>query len=155
MTYPTPTGNAPNATQFVTGETGNFNTDLNAILAQMRAQGYNQLANQFASFAHSYHAQHPQFTARQVLQAYLDSLLGNALGKGLGGTTAALGKIPAAAAQGAANAYNDIFGRFNLGNWVLRIGEILLGLVLVGVGIARMTGVQNKISELVKTKIPI
>jgi hypothetical protein len=49
----------------------------------------------------------------------------------------------------------DTLGRFNLGAWFLRIGEILLGLVLIGVGIARITGLQNAVSEVVKTKLPI
>jgi hypothetical protein len=42
----------------------------------------------------------------------------------------------------------------NLENWVLRIGEILLGIVLIGVGIARITGAQNFVSQVVKAKIP-
>ena len=49
----------------------------------------------------------------------------------------------------------DTLGNFNLSSWFLRIGEILLGLVLVGVGIARITGAQNIISQAVRTKIPI
>lgn len=44
---------------------------------------------------------------------------------------------------------------FNWEAWVLRIGEILLGLVLIGIGIARITGAQNVISQAVKTKLPI
>lgn len=49
----------------------------------------------------------------------------------------------------------DILGGLNLGSWFLRIGEGLLGLVLIGVGIARVTGAQNVISQAVKTKLPI
>lgn len=49
----------------------------------------------------------------------------------------------------------DQIGSFLTGNWILRIGEILLGIVLVGVGIARITGAQNAISNIVKTKMPI
>jgi hypothetical protein len=49
----------------------------------------------------------------------------------------------------------DTLGGFNLGSWFLRIGEILLGLVLVGVGVARITGVQNAVASVVKTKLPI
>jgi len=52
-------------------------------------------------------------------------------------------------------AVTDALGGFNVGNWFLRIGEILLGLVLVGVGIARLTGAQNAISKIVKSKVPI
>lgn len=39
---------------------------------------------------------------------------------------------------------------FNATEWLIRIGEIVLGLVLVGVGLAKLTGVQNKISEVAK-----
>lgn len=49
----------------------------------------------------------------------------------------------------------DKLGGFNLGSWFLRIGEILLGLVLVGVGIARITGAQNIVSQVVKAKVPV
>ena len=49
----------------------------------------------------------------------------------------------------------DVLGSFNIGSWFLRIGEILLGLVLIGVGVARLTGAQNAISQFVKTKMPV
>jgi hypothetical protein len=54
----------------------------------------------------------------------------------------------------ALNLGNDLLGKFNLSSWFLRIGEILLGLVLIGVGIARLTGAQNAISKIVRTKLP-
>lgn len=38
-------------------------------------------------------------------------------------------------------------------SWMIRIGEILLGIVLVGVGIAKLTGTTNAIAGLVKAKI--
>lgn len=43
------------------------------------------------------------------------------------------------------------------GNWehiMLRVGELLLGLVLLGVGLARLTHAQNLISQAVKTRLP-
>lgn len=49
---------------------------------------------------------------------------------------------------------SDILGGFNIANWFVRIGEILLGLVLVGVGVARITGAENAISNIVK-KMPV
>lgn len=48
----------------------------------------------------------------------------------------------------------DPFKGLNLGNWVLRIGEILLGVVLVGVGIAKLTGTTNFVASAVKARIP-
>jgi hypothetical protein len=36
-------------------------------------------------------------------------------------------------------ATNDLLGGVNIGAWLLRIGEILLGLVLIAVGVAHMT----------------
>lgn len=53
------------------------------------------------------------------------------------------------------NAGKDILGQFDLSGWFLRVGEVLLGLVLIGVGIARITGAQNAVSAVVKTKLPI
>lgn len=45
----------------------------------------------------------------------------------------------------------DALGGFNIGSWFIRIGEILLGLVLIGVGVARITGAENAISKVVKS----
>lgn len=79
-------------------------------------------------------------------------------------TTEAQAKAGQAPVQQSANPINDavfaaqnsdILGRFNLASWFLRIGEVLLGLVLIGVGIARITGAQNAISNIIKTKLPI
>jgi hypothetical protein len=39
------------------------------------------------------------------------------------------------------------FHGLNLGAWLLRIGEIILGVVLVGVGVAKLTGADNYISK--------
>jgi hypothetical protein len=41
----------------------------------------------------------------------------------------------------------------NIRSWLIRIGEILLGIVLVGVGIAKLTGTTNAVAGLVKAKI--
>jgi hypothetical protein len=38
-------------------------------------------------------------------------------------------------------------------SWLIRIGEILLGIVLVGVGIAKLTGTTNAVAGLVKAKL--
>src|ERR1700757_1317950 len=131
------------------GWTGNFQTDLNNVLAAMRAKGDTQLATQFRSYALQEHAKNPSYTVQQLLQAFLALELGGALSTGIGQTGTTLGQIPGAAAKGATNAIETL-GGFNLSAWFLRIGEILLGLVLVGVGVARITGAQNVISKALK-----
>lgn len=45
----------------------------------------------------------------------------------------------------------DVLGGLDLGNLMLRVGEILLGLVLLGVGIAKLTGTDNVISNAAKS----
>jgi hypothetical protein len=37
--------------------------------------------------------------------------------------------------------------------WLLRIGEILLGMILVGVGVAKLTGTTNAVATFAKAKI--
>jgi hypothetical protein len=85
--------------------------------------------------------------------------IGDWVGAGIAGVMAGGGNEPNPAtsvgAGFAAGTAVDKLGQFNLGAWFLRIGEILLGLVLIGVGVARITGVQNAISSVVKAKIPI
>lgn len=51
----------------------------------------------------------------------------------------------------------DLFHGLDLGSILLRIGEVLLGIVLIGVGLARVTGVENAVSSAVKNMkvIPI
>lgn len=48
----------------------------------------------------------------------------------------------------------DPFKGLNLGNIMLRVGEVLLGIVLVGVGIAKLTGTTNFVASAVKARIP-
>jgi hypothetical protein len=85
--------------------------------------------------------------------------IGDWVGAGVAGTILGAGNVPnPASAVGTGAAVGtavDALGSFNIGAWFLRIGEILLGLVLVGVGIARITGAQNFISQIAKTKMPI
>lgn len=45
----------------------------------------------------------------------------------------------------------DVFKGLNLQTWALRIGEIALGIVLVAVGLAKLTGADNVISKAAMT----
>ena len=54
---------------------------------------------------------------------------------------------------GLAKASQDIMHGFNFGNIILRVGEILLGIVLIGVGVAKLTGTANVVSKAVKMGI--
>lgn len=47
-------------------------------------------------------------------------------------------------------ASQDVFHGLNLSTWILRIGEILLGVVLIGVGVAKLTGAENVVSKAAK-----
>jgi hypothetical protein len=47
----------------------------------------------------------------------------------------------------------DPFHGLNLGNIFLRIGEVLLGIVLIGVGVAKLTGTTNFVASAIKAKI--
>jgi hypothetical protein len=97
------------------------------------------------------------FTSQATAQECANSHGGS---KTLPGTGGALNQANNAlnAATGAVQCAGGIVvGKFNvcvdLEHWFIRIGEILLGLVLVGVGIARITGVQNVVSNIAKTKL--
>lgn len=41
----------------------------------------------------------------------------------------------------------------NITSWFIRIGEVLLGIVLLGVGVAKLTGTTNAVAKIVKAKI--
>lgn len=136
------------------GDSENFQQQLMAAVQAANAKGDHQLAQQLQVYALQLHAQHPELTFQQVLNAFLAVEVAGGLGTAIGQTGTLVGQVPGAAAAGAEKAV-DSLGGFNLGSWFLRIGEILLGLVLVGVGVARITGAQNVISKAVKTRLPI
>lgn len=46
------------------------------------------------------------------------------------------------------------FHGLNLENWVLRIGELVLGVVLVAVGVAKLTGTTNFVTQALKARVP-
>lgn len=52
------------------------------------------------------------------------------------------------AAKGAVGLSNE-----DLSAWFIRIGEVVLGIVLVGIGIAKLTGVSNVVSTAVRAKL--
>ena len=52
------------------------------------------------------------------------------------------------------NAIGDFFNKLGEANTWIRVGEVLLGVVLIAVGVARITGAQNVISQVVKARIP-
>lgn len=57
--------------------------------------------------------------------------------------------VEGAAANAAKSAVSGIFGNLNAESLILRVGEILLGLVLIGVALAHLTGTGNIISKAV------
>lgn len=63
------------------------------------------------------------------------------------------GNTSIATGAGASQLGQDILGQFNLSSWFMRIAEILLGLALIGVGIARLTGADNVVSKALQTKL--
>lgn len=104
-----------------------------------------------------YAAQHPGTDVTTLGKAYAITIaLGNLktnLPAAASATGTATGQIAIGAGKGAAQAAQDLFKGLNLGTWFIRIGEIVLGIVLIGVGIARITGAQNAISKVVKARI--
>jgi hypothetical protein len=97
------------------------------------------------------------FSTQQQAQQWAPHALsvGDWVTAGIAGVMEGAGGATPTAAVGTGSAVADALGGFNISAWFLRIGEILLGIVLVGVGIARITGAQNAISNIVKTKMPL
>lgn len=61
-----------------------------------------------------------------------------------------LGKI--ANVTGVSSALTGGLNDDSIRSWLIRIGEILLGIVLVGVGVAKLTGNPNVVASAVKAK---
>ena len=41
----------------------------------------------------------------------------------------------------------------NITTWFIRVGEVVLGIVLVAIGVAKLTGVQNSIAKVAKVAL--
>jgi len=94
---------------------------------------------------------------------YLDWFATDALAKNaLSSQTSAYGSGGQSTAQAIKNAnplsglaaIGDFFSRLTQPATWIRIAEVALGLVLIAVGIARATGSQNQLSQLVRARLP-
>jgi|HubBroStandDraft_2_1064218.scaffolds.fasta_scaffold333682_2 hypothetical protein len=61
--------------------------------------------------------------------------------------------LPSTPSRAANAGLGDIIGNVNASNILVRVGEILLGIVLIGVGIAKLTGTANIISTAAKVAV--
>jgi len=127
-------------------------SSLASVVAYLNSLGYNGAG--YATWYTAAHLKDSSLTPYQGIVTYLAGTgISNAIGSAVGATGTATGQIATGTVNGLNQFSKDVLGGFNLGGWFLRIGEILLGLVLIGVGVARITGVQNVVSAAVKTKM--
>jgi hypothetical protein len=97
----------------------------------------------------------PFDTKEATLKYYEDNKAKNPGWKAPTGIAGTIGNI-----TGASDVVDDVkdaasFGLSNeeIQSWLIRIGEILLGIVLVGVGIAKLTGTTNVVAKAVKARL--
>lgn len=176
MSFPTPSGAAPGSVAFTTVPYAN---QLAQIENAMRAQGWNQTQiTAFDRFQATYHSLNPSASAQQALDAYVAEGLGTSLNTGLGGTASALGQLPGAAAAGANTAANnpllkagasatnaaegvvgavtsvpEFLSRLTSGNTWLRVGEFILGALLIMAGALHLSGQSGDIGGIAKTAV--
>jgi hypothetical protein len=55
----------------------------------------------------------------------------------------------------AKSAVSDVIGHTDVGELILRVTEILLGIVLIGIGLEKITGAENAVSKIAKNGVPI
>lgn len=82
-----------------------------------------------------------------------EATLGGDLAAGLGGGSAAVGALAQSATVTAAQEAGSIFSVLQSGSLWIRVGEVLLGLILLGVGVARVTSavpIATKVASYVK-----
>lgn len=117
----------------------------------------NEMPTPFAEAAlHTGTGWHGPFTDKQkALDYYTANRPSNPGWKAPAGWTDQLGNVASTAGGAVADAASALnpFKGLNLQSWLIRIGEILLGVVLIGVGIAKMTGTTNVISKIAKVAI--
>lgn len=86
-----------------------------------------------------------QLAAQQEANSFNHSSVSSKVQQ-VGGTVGGLPSIPNPL---------DIFHGLNIGNILLRVGEVVLGVVLIAVGLAKVTGADNAIASVLKTKMPV
>jgi hypothetical protein len=99
-----------------------------------------------------YHGPFP--TKQAALDYYSANKTANPGWKAPTGLAGNIGNAASSSIGKVNDAIGDPLGKFNIAGWFIRVGEILLGLILVGVGVAKLTGTTNVVSQLVKAKIP-
>lgn len=87
-----------------------------------------------------------QSAARAELTALRNGTAPNP--RGLGTAT------PGTPTESALDKIGDFVGRLSEASTWLRVGEVLLGIVLLAIGVARITGASNAVSSIVKARIP-
>lgn len=105
----------------------------------------------------------PFDTREEALAFYVNGKAANPGWREPTGVTGNIGNIPGAIVQqneaAITGAASGIAGGLGLSDeeirsWLIRIGEILLGIVLIAVGVAKLTGTTNAIASIVKARIP-
>lgn len=85
---------------------------------------------------------HPHLTPKQDAELFTIQIMTGGLAKALSDATQGVAKLTGIAGSGTVNAANqlekDTIGKFSLSGWFLRVGEILAGLVLIGIGLNSM-----------------
>lgn len=109
------------------------------------------------TFLHTGTGWHGPFDTKQAtLDFYTANQAANPGWKAPTGWQGNVANIPGAIVQqGEAATQSEVFKGLNLDKWLVRIGEILLGIVLIGVGIAKLTGTTNAVAGLVKTAVKV
>jgi hypothetical protein len=77
--------------------------------------------------------------------------LGQLASEGLTGTAIGIGKVPGAQGLGTVG---EFLGRLQESSTWVRVAEVALGIVLLAIGVARITGTQNAVAQVVKARIP-
>lgn len=156
----------------LTGSRANQVSQISGYIdAKLKADGSSDVAAETPDGAITYGqeftifaSEHTGATAGQAYVAWLLTQIGGALPATFHDIFGATGKAIKPIVEGTGAGLDqtgqdiagvtDFFGRLTEGNLWLRVGEVLLGIVLIGVGLARITGAQNAVSSIVKARIP-
>lgn len=94
---------------------------------------------------------HGLFDSKEEAIAFYER--GKAANPGWKAPTGSISGAVGNAADSAGERITDAYKGINLGGWVIRIGEIVLGIVLIGVGVAKLTGTTNLVAKALKVPL--
>lgn len=143
---------------------GTIQAQIDEVYQEMVTKGYAQMARDWRSWAPSFWTQHPNLTLQQVFSVFVGYEAGHGIAVSAGQVGGIVTGVPQAAATGALKglpgqassvvgaitSVPEFLSRLTSPNTWLRVGEFVLGALLILAGALKLSGKSGDIGSAVK-----